>query len=567
VTSRKSLVVTQTRDQRSNVETDDVVVLNELIENASTERVDSHVETLSKADLDLIAGLPLFRMLWPRFANAPMYDIKMTGIPTLVVVYRELESIVRERDVQVIECVGVHSYYLSAVVDLARNEGIELESDDGPTKKPRMRGLLRGVLGYLYVVVESLFFATVGVLRNDRDETAFVFVPHLNRFGSMEPVIETADYDNRVVIPVTTLEWYRSTARGQWVDARPYDPTPITRFATFSVVASQVRALGRLCFETLVTKTFKRRLQRVVAEELDVRLDTAIDHSLGNTYDIHFSSIPNLFLARQMIEDTGCRGLAVGAQSLRQQAFLVASEEAGIDAYHIPHTIPLHHEPIPRPETTHFVPGPISTEYLRESDHVSNGERAEPIGRPLLERLRNDRPEVDDGTNVTSVLIATQPYADDIRSTFVTDVIDALPESVSVTVKPHPNENPAFYESLVRDTESDVTVVASDLESHVKRADLTFVINTNVGIESVALGTPCVSVNYWEPRMFVRPYAQYGPIPVMRSRDELVDFLADLDDDNIRELRDEQVTYMDEEYQPNDDVAERINDYMAPEPS
>lgn len=563
MTARDSLTIVQSRGQRGDTRADDPVVLNELLESASTERMDSHVETLSRLDLDPIAGLPLFRMLWLRFATASMYDLKRTGLPSIVVVYRELASIVDERGVEAIDCVSVDGYYLSVVADLARNKGLAFESDSRVGRHRRVRSLLRGLLAYLYVVVESLCFATLRLFSDRRRETSFVFVPHLNRFGSMEPVIAEADYDSRVVVPVTALEWHRSTEAGRWLAAAQYDPTPITRFATFGVVADQIRALGGLCVGLLLRGAFKRRLRRAVAERFGVRLDAALDYVLSNTYDIHLSSVPNLFLARQMIADTGCAGLAVGAQSLRQQSFLVASEEAGVDTYHIPHTIPLHHECIPRTETVHFVPGPVSETYLTESDHVIDSQRAEPVGRPLLERLRSDR-AASDMTDEPTVLIATQPYTDDVRRTFVTDVIAVLPNGVSVVIKPHPNEDPAFYRAIEFGPETDVTVVDSELERHLKRADLSVVINTNVGIESVALGTPCVCVNYWEPRMFVRPYAQYGPIPVVRSREELVERLAELDADGIRALRDEQVRYMDEEYQPNNDVVGRLTDRMAP---
>lgn len=563
MTARDGLTVVQSREQRGDTGVDDPLVLNELIESVSTERMDSHVEALSRLDIDPTAGLPLFKMLWLRFATAPMYDIKLTALPPLAIVYRELASIVNERDVRAINCVGVDDYYLSVIADLARNEGLRFESDSGVKQYRRARGFLRGLLGYLYVVVESLLFATFRLVSEDQRETSFVFVPHLNRFGSMEPVIAAADYDSRVVVPVTALEWYRSTTGGQWLAAAQYDPTPITRFATFGVVADQLRTLGRLCVELLLGRVFKRRLQRAVAETFGIRLDAALDYVLSNTYDVHLGSVPNLFLARQMIADTGCEGLAVGAQSLRQQAFLVASEEAGVDTYHVPHTIPLHHECIPRTETIHFVPGPVSETYLTESDHVLDSQRVEPVGRPLLERLRSDR-TVSDATDELTVLVATQPYTDDVRRTFVTDVTTALPDGMSVVIKPHPNEDPAFYRALDLDPETDITIVDSDLERHLKRADLTVVINTNVGIESVALGTPCVCVNYWEPRMFIRPYAQYGPIPVIRSREDLVERLADLDADGIQTLRDEQVSYMDEEYQPNDDVVRRLTDRMAP---
>jgi ribosome-interacting GTPase 1 len=62
--------------------------------------------------------------------------------------------------------------------------------------------------------------------------------------------------------------------------------------------------------------------------------------------------------------------------------------------------------------------------------------------------------------------------------------------------------------------------------------------------------------------VFVRPYAEKGPIPVLRSRSAVAEFCAELDRDRVEEFRREQVAYMDEEYHPNEDVDKKIARFM-----
>lgn len=563
MSTSSTVTVVQSADQCHEMPDEEVIVINELLEGVSKERVDNYFYTLSQLELDPIAGLQLFRLIWPRFATVSMYDRGVTTLTSVIIVYEEIKNIVERRSPNTLQCQGVDRYYLSVIDDLARNENVRLETDRRSVRLPRLRSLILGMAAYFYVLAESVTFAFVGIFSTDSHDAAFVFVPHLNRFQTMEPVIKAAGDGCQVVVPITELGWRRALSEGRWTDAQDYDPVPITRFATPKSVLKAAITFGQLFVAVIVRGTLKRRLGRAVYQELGVDLDRMIDHAIGNTYGIHISSVPNIFLAASMIEATGCEGVAVGAQSLRQQSILHAAETAGIRSFHIPHTIPLHQECIPRTDTVHFVPGPISEKYLTEAEYISNSDRVEAAGRPLLERLRDDRPPANDD-GILQVVIATQPFPDDVRRAFVNDVIDELPDESSVVVKIHPNEERSFYTEMIQNPGPDVTVAAADLETHLKRADITFVINTNVGIESVALGTPCVSVNYCEPRLFVRPYAASGPIPVLRTPSDLSTFLSDLDKKKMIQLREKQIDYIDKRYHPQREVAAYIADRMQP---
>jgi hypothetical protein len=223
-------------------------------------------------------------------------------------------------------------------------------------------------------------------------------------------------------------------------------------------------------------------------------------------------------------------------------------------------------EQVPKTSITHIVASEIAEDYLKDNWWVPEAAEIEAIGRPRLGDIVEDRTQIspDDGIKIVA---ATQPYEDRVRREFIRTILKGaatLESDVSVVVKIHPNETTAFYDDVVADTDINVTVTADDLRYHLTTADLTCIINTNVGMESMILGTPTVSINFWSPRTPVNPYMEAGPIPVLQTPESAAAFFQELDAAALQQLRDEQTAYVDEYYLPSNDVAAEVADYVNP---
>lgn len=557
-----TLTVVQSPDQRSAVPEVDVVI-EELLKNVPVSRYDEVYGKIRHGQSPSVASIPLYDVLWQRFA-VPFngFPDRPNGISHLVVLYEQFVEIVDVEKIDTIECIGVDPYYCALVSDFARNNDLNVAFELN-TDRHRVVGFLRGFVSLVFAFVDSLL-SMVLRYRYDFDEpTDVIFVPHLNRFGAMRPVINAAEYSYKVVAPVSTVEWLYHRTRGRWGDAATYDPIPLGVY-TSPVVAGRIAILlARLGVEELVLGAFRGSLRSRFEREFGIDLLNAINQSLGNTYPANLGPIPNLWLGERLLRVTGASRLVIGSLSLRQQTMLVAADRVGVKSYHVPHTVPTHYDTVPKTNTEHIVPSEIAREYHEESDFLWTGDKSiVALGRPLLATLAKDRSVFEAVDEPLRVVVATQPFDDAIRSEFVSLVVSALQsadEAVSIVIKTHPVEDPEFYAEF---ESKKLTVTDESLHEHLAEADLVFVVNTNVGLEAVALGTPIVSVNLWEPFINSRPYQQRGPIPLLRSRTDLEGFVSDISTERIGELRREQTAFFDEQYSTNEDVAEAVAEYI-----
>lgn len=194
------------------------------------------------------------------------------------------------------------------------------------------------------------------------------------------------------------------------------------------------------------------------------------------------------------------------------------------------------------------------------NEQIRHGHSSADLGKILdsegYELTTPEQSSSPDG--VIKVLIATQPHRDDFREEFVTAILDRLHwiyEETPVVIKPHPKEQPEFYDQFSEQYEFEVRT--GDIAEQTKWADMTFVMNSNVGLESVADGTPIACINLWEPFINSRPYQQAAAIPLLTEQAELDSFMEALRQHTVTVLRRRQLRWFDEEY-GGEDVAENI---------
>lgn len=131
--------------------------------------------------------------------------------------------------------------------------------------------------------------------------------------------------------------------------------------------------------------------------------------------------------------------------------------------------------------------------------------------------------------NIKTISIFTQP--DEYKLDYI-EIIDDLVDitmstEIDLVIKLHPREYSERqfrkrYEKL-----KNVTVIKSSITSQelIKKSDLAITITSGIIIQSLIIGTPCISINYDNKRPSNREYLLSNAIQVVSSREELVDIV------------------------------------------
>lgn len=542
--------------------TDDVFVIESALRAVPAETFEAVFRRVAEADLGRTAGLPLYGVirihlafLFAQNRHPPM------AIPHLVVLYRLLDDRLTDHEYEALRCEGIAADYRAVVRDVAAGHGVSVHGAERVGFRHVAWGFLHGLYGYGRLVLDQVVSLLWKSFQPRPAPTRTVVVPHVKRFESIRPVLDRLDHDFRVVLPIPTLAWLRHRD-GRYRPVRRYHPTPVDAFATPARVLGTVRRGLRLTWAVLVRRSFDRRVRRFVAEEFGVTMPNTVSYVLGNLFAVHVPSLANTVVAEGMVADLDPEHVVVGSLGSRQQAILYAAIDAGVDTYHVPHSATTGYELVPPPGTVHFVAADHVVDHLAASDQLSSTANVVPAGRAQLVALRQRdiTPRADWSADGLKVLVATQPFPDAIRNRFIDVVLDALettPTSVDVVVKIHPNETPDFYERATNDRPFPVRVVDEDLHGHVAAADLVVTINSNVGLEAMVLGTPCVCVTAWEPLIRARPYATAGPVPVLETTAAATEFFADLTPERLDGLAAAEQEFVETSYLEGD-PAERI---------
>jgi hypothetical protein len=242
----------------------------------------------------------------------------------------------------------------------------------------------------------------------------------------------------------------------------------------------------------------------------------------------------------------------------------VAAADCDVDVYILPHGVCA--PSIALDESLYtgmFREGHIVAEQVD-----SNNKNFIPIGLPKLQMIYNKRDEVPNKSEQKTLLIGTT--AGTYRDNFIYDIISPLLNQTDwkIIIKVHPSEEKSHYNKLLKDIgiicdqNSRLYIVDEDLYSWIGQSHLLLTTRSNVGIESVLLGTPAACYNPWSPDLWTPPYAKFGKVPCFRDASNFISFLNNMDYGDERER---QETMLDDLYLVRGNSVDQIAAQMREE--
>lgn len=543
-------------------------IIQEELQEITEEEYDKVYALLSNAKLDLDVPVPIYEISWRHIIAG-----RHGRLHELILLYLRLEEVVTKENPEKLICKeDVDTGYISVVKDISEEYGIEVETR-GQSTVSRYH-LIQRFLKNSFLILPFLFdevFSLVWKHLSDKpEEVKLAFIPSLGRLSSTLPVLDKmaeSEYESyKVIIPSKVSSQGR---RWEWKYRRSeldgHDLESLSRFTSLRYIYRQVSTYIQICKKVLFGNRLKNELSEVLEAELDINLDSSIRYSIYEGYRTRvFLSIFFYQLTDGIVNKLKCKKIVIGGLSPSRRAILWSSIQNDVKVYYIPHGAGTGGDsPNPPTELTHMISGELEKKHYSESEQVQETWNCVVTGRPYLVDLYDEYKEKETTESESSklrVLVATQPLPG--RKEFVEDVIKSVEElDTEIIIKTHPSESKDIYNEYSERNEN-VTVTESDLFKHMSESDITVTVNSNVGLESIIVGTPTICVNKWKPTVGDALYSKYGSVPVLRSKNELSEFIRDTENDDLKGMLETQKEFVHDNFELETDAAQNMMDII-----
>ena len=534
---------------------DEVFVVDEALRGVTTDRIFGLIETLYRADIDTRSGFPLYDIVknYRVVVPSPKYTFAFA-----VLVYRELDAVVEKWDPDRIRCGDIQDFYAPVVRDVCDEHAVELR---GTTYrgKSTSRTYLAAVAKAGAAVADTFVSAVRNVPRTPTIDADTVVLPRIDRFGTIQSVIdrltgEVALFDTEIRGPLLPGDPYPSPDG--------YDCPSLHSLATPGDAAEIARFLVRdLPGDLLATDDVKSQLVATLAAEEGVTMEHTAEYMAHNLYRRAVEAKLYTVLSGRLLEASDCERVVVNGIGVPELT-LIREADDDVDVYFVPHGTVSGYEQVLPGDSNRFVAGVPGKRHLAELPYIPETGSLDVTGLPKLSTYHENH--YDPGISAAGeirVLITTQPVQDDVRRQFVSTVVDCLEDAdqaFTPVVKTHPDEDESFYHDVLETTRGQAQVSSDDLLGQFRKADLVVTMYSNTGIEAIAAGKPCVSVNLWRPSILEKPYISYGPIPTLKSTTEVGSFFDGLDRPTLERTAAEQIEYLREQYNLDGDPATKM---------
>jgi hypothetical protein len=520
---------------------------------------------VSALDVGTVNRIP-YAVFWHRYTASQTANVLM-GILLYENLVERLQAL--EEPVTRIICdKPVSPLYCRVIEDVGRELSLPVERRGSSNVRQMARRVSEVILlGFKLVAmfVDELLGVVLGLTGDESEET--LFVPAINRPRSTDSVLREFDRRPLVLTPEPII--WRLASSNEYLPPA-FDAFSIHRFVTLRCLIPQIRDLVGFLQEAIRTGAFSDAVGRAITSEFGISMDATVSHWVRNTM-VDFRLLRGL-LIRHIVADIGTRydfdRVVVGSLDPIGRSVVHECLRHDLRAFHIPHSIATSFPPNPPRDTVQFVAGAFDLDFYEEMVPEELAWEWIPLGRPYLADLASQREGSQGQSRIVNrelnVVVATQPGAEENRRALVQAVVaglEARENEFALTIKTHPDERIELYDEFTSGRDR-ITLETDDLLGHLRRADLVVTINSNVGLEAMVLGTPCVCFNPWRPFVFEQTYALTGEVPVLRSEEDLTAYLRDLREQQLVGLRSEQELFVAENYRLTPSVSADIAAYI-----
>ena len=522
---------------------DTVISLPALAREIDTQRYKTYKRRLDQIDDETPTRLPLLDAAWKH-----IHLEKKGKLLELILLFERLRDQLKETGTEVVVGDVTAEQYRALLRDVEAHCDVTVRLVDADGANRSLAETYATDLLSVMVLLASqcLWMVYRHVRRTDQPaETETLLFPYSGRESSTRPVVEALQRPSQVVVrSVFNLK----NSIDDWGEA---NSASLSSFASVGTVLTELAFLFRFGREILSQRETEQILTEALRDEIGHDLEHAVRYAVRVGYGGNISNLVFAAGVDDLLNRVDCERVVVGGNSPGDRAILAVARDHSLDTYYVPHSIahPDDQMYLQHPETTMFVASEFDREYLTGAFDDAELPRLVATGRPYFGQFSDGDDERAD--DELKVVLATQDGPDYVRRTFLETVLSGIEHCPinerTVVVKIHPDEDIAFYQHELERFDSTVvnqTVVDdSNLQTHLETADLVVTINSNVGLEAMYVGTPCVCVNVWEPIINTYPYASEGPAPVCRTAQEVREFFGGLSWTRLKALTEEQRSF------------------------
>lgn len=467
---------------------------------------------------------------------------------------------------------SITELYARVVEDVGQNTGLETERlDSSFVATLTVLVQMIPLIGKLGVEICDWFVTRFVSFPTSPTENSIGYFPPIKRLGSTLPIVEQFESKPRTMLVVPYLYYMlQSDVKATLTE---YEPVVVNKYLSAAGVAGQFRDIGTISRELLTLGSFTPVLVDRVESEFGIRLETTVGMLMRE-------ALTNFRLVRALVHQRPIRAalshtqiqkVVIGSVDPIGRAIIHEACKQSTDIYHIPHSIGTTRPVNPRGDVTTFLAGERGVRHYNTLIPDNDPWNVVPLGRPYLVELHDEYVKesenvkrIPDRHDQFKILVATQPRSEDVQQEFIEAIIDSCdPEQFEITIKPHPDEDVEYYMNLAKEY-SNVNTITEGLYDTIYNSDLTVTIRSNVGLESMIIGTPAVCFNFesWGPFALDQTYALTDDVPVYTSKKEFQTFINQLDRDRLSRLQDRQREYVEQNYYLDSDCAAKMAEYI-----
>jgi hypothetical protein len=504
------------------------IILSNILSEFDEKKADKLHEQLLNLSVDHKYNVPVYTLAGNDMWNdsQQLNDHSPRSMELLILLYQRLTEEV-STDTERIRCIGVSGRYVDLIRDLAENEDLELEIQQQKAEATSNQLIsIRSVAWILLSIFDGILSLLLRPFFLPTDANILVKYP-VFRPDTFQSIEKRLNISFDVTFTLLTISYFGHVKN---VISRENSIVPIRCFDTLSGMISEYRFFVILGYDLLIRHEFEADVINAIEDETSIQLKETVGTLTRRAVWANVSAYLSYGAACRAFDRTNYDCVLITSSGASGNALALPAADHGVDTYVLPHSIRVPPVSVNRPFYTGvFTEGKIANFAVtdKQTEFILIG-----LPKHLDIHQRRESLTTDSG-GCKTLLIGTQGFVDSVRQEFIEDIVPAVLNETEweVVLKVHPREDPVFYrktlKSLGIDTnkETRVQVTDSDLYTWIARSELLLTVTSNVGIESVILGTAAASYNVWSPTLRHPLYAKYGSVPSLRDPAALIELL------------------------------------------